>query len=44
MIIRDIFGNFALIHMVGRDGTDEGSQDLVSLRNKKNYHHILPII
>ena len=28
----------------GRDGSDEGSHHTVSMRNKKNYHHILPSI
>ena len=27
-----------------RDGSDEGSQHMVSMRNKKNYHKILPLI
>ena len=27
-----------------RDGSDEGSQHMVSMRNKKNYHQILLII
>ena len=26
------------------DGADEGSQYMVSMRNKKNYHPILPLI
>ena len=27
-----------------RDGSDKGSQHMVSIRNKKNYHHIFPLI
>ena len=27
-----------------RDGSDEGSQHMVSRRSKKNYHQILPLI
>ena len=27
-----------------RDGSDEGSHHMVSMRNKKNYHQILPLI
>ena len=27
-----------------RDGSDEGSQHMVLMRNKKNYHQILPLI
>ena len=27
-----------------RDGSDEGSQHIISMRNKKNYHQILPHI
>ena len=27
-----------------RDGSDEGSQHIVLMRNKKNYHQILPLI
>ena len=27
-----------------RDCSDEGSQRMVSMRNKKNYHKILPLI
>ena len=27
-----------------RDGSDEGSQHTVSMRNEKNYHQILPLI
>ena len=26
------------------DGSDEGSQHMVSMRNKKTYHQILPLI
>ena len=50
MIIRD---NFLLIpykqyavtpHLNRQDGSDEGSQHMVLMRNKKNYHQILPPI
>ena len=27
-----------------RDGSDEGSQHMVSMRNKENYHQLLPLI
>ena len=27
-----------------RDGSDKGSQHIVSMRNKKTYHQILPLI
>ena len=51
MIIRD---NFLLIlhkniwcdpssGQSHQDGADEGSQHMVSVRNKKNYHQILPL-
>ena len=52
MIIRD---NFLLIlhkniccdpssEPSQQDGSDEGSQHMVSTRNKKNYHQIFPLI
>ena len=52
MIIRD---NFLLIlheniccdplsESARREGSDEGSVHMVSRRNKKNYHQILPLI
>ena len=52
MLIRD---NFSLIlhknvccdlssEPSRRDGSDEWSQHMVSMRNKKNYHQILPLI
>ena len=28
----------------GQDGSDEGSQHMVSMRNKKNYYQILTLI
>ena len=49
MIIRD---NFLILHKTycdpsfepsHRDGSDEGSQHMVSMRNKKKYHQILPL-
>ena len=27
-----------------RDGSDEGSQHMCLMRNKKNYHKVLPLI
>ena len=31
-------------HASLRDSSDEGSQHMVSMRNKKNYHQIRPLI
>ena len=28
----------------GLDGSDEGSQDMVSMKNKRKLYHILPLI
>ena len=43
VIIRD--NKFAEKHMLcsRRDGSDEASEHMVLMRNKKNYHQILPL-
>ena len=33
-----------ILHKNRRDGSDEGSQHTVLMRNKNNYHHMLPLI
>ena len=47
MIIRDNFSKFCIKTYVVTphlNCLDEGSQHMVSLRNKKNYHQMLPLI